>query len=141
MQVRNASDAARKFVNRAQAAAGDYAAGVQGAGQRWQAGAEASEEAWKTGTQEAITEGRFKKGVTRAGAAKYQDNATKLGPDRFRSGVANAEGAYNRGVAPFISALQSATLPTRGARGSAQNANRVQEVMTLMRRVRREQLG
>lgn len=141
MIVRNAAESAKKFVARAQAASADYQAGVQGAGQRWQQGAEASEEAWAEGTRQAISEGRFRRGVARSGAQKYQDNAVRLGPERFRTGVANAEAAYNRGVAPFVSAMSGATLSPRGARGSAQNARRVQEQMDLMRKTRREALG
>lgn len=141
MQTRSVADSAKKFVARAGAAQNDYAAGVQGAGGRWQAGAEASEDAWKAGTQEAINEGRFSKGVRAAGAAKYQNNATKLGPSRFVQGVQNAETAYSSAVQPFQAALASATLPPRGARGSAQNATRVQAVMDLMRKTRRERLG
>ena len=141
MQVRSVADSAKKFVNRAGAARGDYAAGVQGAGARWQAAAAASEDAWKAGTQEAINEGRFSKGVNKAGSARYQENATRLGPDRFVTGVQNAEGSYQRGMQPFVAAMQSANLSPRGARGSPQNARRVQEQMDLMRRTRREALG
>lgn len=141
MQVRSVAESAKKFVNRASAARGDFAAGVASAGNRWLEGAAASQDAWKTGTQEAINEGRFERGVRAAGAAKYQDNASKLGPDRFVTGVANSEGAYQRGVAPFVGALQSASLSPRGARGSPQNARRVAEVMDLMRKTRRERLG
>ena len=142
MQVRNPADSAKKFVTRAQNASADYQAGVAGAGERWRQGAEASEAAWAEGTQAAIAEGRFRRGVAKQGTAnKYQDNAVKLGPERFRTGVANAQDSYARGVAPFVQAMQSATLSARGARGSVQNARRVQEQMDLMRRTRREALG
>lgn len=141
MQVRSVQDSASKFVKRASAADQDYKAGVQNAGGRWQAGAEASEDAYATGVSEALAEKRFGKGVRKAGAAKYQDNAVKLGPERFRTGVANAEQAYVKGSAPFVSAMASTTLSPRGARGSSQNANRVREQMDLMRRVRKDTLG
>jgi hypothetical protein len=141
MNVRSASDSAKKFRDRAAAAQGDYEAGVRGAGQRWQAGAEAAEDAHKQGTMEALNEGRFLKGIRKAGAAKYQDNAVKLGPQRFVQGVQNASPAYERGVAPFVAAMASASLSPRGARGSAQNARRVQEQMDLMRATRKQALG
>jgi hypothetical protein len=141
MQVRSAVDSAKKFVTRASAARGDYARGVQNAGPRWQAGAEASEEAWRSGTQDAINQGRFVRGVRKAGAAKYQNNATKLGPDRFATGVSNAEQAYNQGVAPYLGAMSSADYGPRGARGSAQNRERIGRHIELMRKTRSEQLG
>lgn len=141
MRVRSAAESAAKFKTRAAAASQDYANGVRGAGGRWAAGAEASEEAWATGTQEAIAQRRFGKGVRKAGAAKYEQNATTLGPQRFSQGVANAEGAYSAGVAPFIAAMSSATLPVKGSRGSAGNMARVQAQSDLMRKTRMERLG
>lgn len=141
VNVRPVSESAKKFTQRAGAARGDYAAGVAGAGARWQAGAEASEEAHRQGVQEALNDGRFVKGIRKAGQKKYQDNATKLGPDRFVTGVANAEQSYAAAVQPYQAALASATLPVRGARGSAANASRVTAVMDVMRATRRAQLG
>jgi hypothetical protein len=141
MQVRSVADSAKKFVARAGQARNDYAAGVQNAGGRWQEGAAASAQAWVSGTQEAIAENRFEKGVRSAGPAKYQERATKLGPDRFVTGVSASEQEYARKVAPFTSAMASTNLSPRGARGSQQNARRVQELMDLMRRVRRDTLG
>jgi hypothetical protein len=139
--VRSAADSAKKFVTRAGAAAGDYASGVANAGSRWQAGAEASDEAYKSGVTEAMNEGRFTKGIRKAGAAKYQNNATKLGPDRFRTGVQNAEGAYSTGVQPFISAMQGFDYGPKGARGSSTNRARIDRHLDLMKKTRRETLG
>jgi hypothetical protein len=141
MQVRSAAESASKFVKRASAARDDYKNGVSNAGQRWQAGAEASEDAWRTGTQDAINQGRFVKGVRKAGGGKYQNNAVKLGPDRFATGVSNAEQAYNAGVAPYLGAMSSADYGPRGARGSSQNRDRIGKHIDLMRKTRSEQLG
>lgn len=141
MQVRSVAESAKKFKDRASAARGDYASGVQNAGGHWLEGAAAASESWKAGTQEAINRGTFEKGVRAAGAAKYQTNATKLGPDRFVTGVQNAEPTYAAAVQPFSAALASASLPPRGARGSSSNAARVVAVMELMRKTRMERLG
>jgi hypothetical protein len=141
MRVRSAADSAAKFKARAAAAQNDYANGVRGAGGRWADGAMASEDVWAAGTQEAIAQKRFGKGVRKAGAAKYEQNAVTLGPSRFATGVANAEPAYAAGVAPFVQAMSSATLPPKGARGSAQNMARVQAQADLMRKIRMERLG
>ncbi len=140
-QVRSAADSAKKFVTRASAAQPDYASGVANAGGRWQAGAEAANDAFKQGVQDALADDRFVRGVRKAGAAKYQMNASKLGPDRFRTGVANAEGAYSQGVSPFISAMQGFDYGPRGARGSATNRSRIDRHIDLMRKTKREQLG
>lgn len=142
MNVRSAAESAKKFVTRAQAARGDYASGVQGAGGKWKAGASAAGEAWKAGTQDAINNDTFTKGVNQSGTeAKYQNNATKLGPDRFAAGVANAGDAYGAGVAPFIAVMQSADYGVKGAKGSQQNRDRIGRHIDLMRKTKREKLG
>lgn len=141
MRVRSAQESAAKFKTRAAGAQNDYAAGVKGAGARWSEGAQAAEDSWAAGTQEAISQKRFGKGVRKAGAGKYEKNATELGPQRFAQGVNLAENAYASGVAPFVQAMSSATLPPKGARGSAQNMARVQAQSDLMRKTRLERLG
>lgn len=139
--VRSAADSAKKFVQRAQAAAPDYASGVAGAGPRWQAGTEAANDAYKQGVQESLADDRFVRGVRKAGAGKYQTNASKLGPDRFRTGVANAEAAYVGGVQPFISAMQGFDYGPSGSRGSAQRRQRIDRHIDLMRKTKKESLG
>jgi hypothetical protein len=141
MNVRPIQDSQEKFRSRAQNAREDYKRGVQGAGQRWLEGAAASTEAWRAGTQEAITQGRFERGVRAAGATKYQERASTLGPERFASGVAAGAADWGRNFAPFAQALAGFTPAPRGMRGSDQNAQRSLEVQRLMRRTRNERLG
>jgi hypothetical protein len=141
MQVRPINEAQEKFKARAAGAREDYKRGEQGAGQRWLDGAANSGEAWRAGTQEAITQGRFERGVRAAGATKYQERAAAVGPERFASGVAIGAPEWGRNFAPFQQALAAHTPAARGPRGSDQNAQRSIEVARLMRRVRNERLG
>lgn len=140
--VRSAADSAKKFVTRARGAKDDYKSGVMNAGPRWQAGAESAEQAWKDGTTEAMNEGRFGRGVRKSGTSqKYQNNAVKLGPDRFAQGVENAEAAYSQGVQPYISAMAGFEYGPKGARGSSQNRDRISRHIDLMRATRKQTLG
>jgi len=141
MQVKDAATAADKWAKRAASADKDYEAGVRGAGQRWHDGTVAAEGAYKDGVNDAIAKGRFGRGVRKAGAAKYQDRATKFGPDRFRQGVQGSQADFQRGFEPFRQALAGANLDPRGSRGSSNNARRVQQVMDLMRVTREATLG
>lgn len=141
MHVKNVQESAAKFKQRASAASEDYKRGVAGAGQRWQAGAESSEDAWATGTTEAIANRRFGAGVRRAGAQRYQEKATTLGPDRFRTGVQAAEGDWSRGFAPFAAALSAFDPGAPGARGSQQNYDRSRRVAEHLRATRMANLG
>jgi hypothetical protein len=141
MQVRPINEGQEKFRTRAAAAREDYKRGVQGAGNRWLEGAAASGEAWRAGTQEAMTQGRFERGVRAAGATKYQDRAATLGPERFASGVAAGAPEWAKNFGPFQAALAAHAPAPRGPRGSDQNMQRSAEVARLMRRTRNERLG
>lgn len=141
MQVRPIQESQEKFKARAQNAREDYKRGVSNAGQRWLDGAAASTEAWRAGTQEAISQGRFERGVRAAGSTKYQERASTLGPERFATGVVAGAPDWGKNFAPFQQALAAHTPAPRGMRGSDQNANRSLEVQRLMRRTRNERLG
>lgn len=126
---------AQKFVTRAQAAAGDYKTGVQGAGSTWEQAAGAAESTYDAGVQAAITNKRFAKGVQGKGG-KYQTNAVNLGSQRYGPGVANAQQAYQTGMAPVLAALQSVNLPARSFRGSPANQSRSNAVGTALAALR-----
>lgn len=123
MRLKDIGSLAKKFVSRASTAGGDYTSGVQAAGPDWEARTRASEDAYKQGVTMAANEGRFLKGVSDAGAAKYVQRAATLGAQRYPTGVAAAEGDWAKGFAPFHQALQSMDLPPRGPRGTPQNQN------------------
>jgi hypothetical protein len=136
IKVKDTGAIAAKFKQRASGAAQDYAAGVQGAGGDWEAGARAGESNYEQGVQDAIGRKAFGKGVSAAGSAKYVENATKLGTQRYPQGVANAEGAYARGAQPYLDTIKSLTLPPRGPKGSAQNQTRADAVAKALRMVK-----
>jgi hypothetical protein len=133
LNVKDAAASAAKYVSRAQAAGPAYTAGVQGAGDKWATAAAASGNSYQQGVQQAITDGRFVKGIQKAGGAKYSANAAGKGSQRYPTGVAAAGPAWQNGTAPYLSALSSLTLPPRMPRGDPGNINRVAAVATAMR--------
>lgn len=142
MDVKSIADSQQKFSQRAAAAAPDYGKGVAGAGNKWQAGAQASEDAWAAGTQDAITNRRFGAGVRRNGtAAKYQTRAAKLGPDRYRAGVAEGAADWGTNFAPHADTLRNLDPGPKGMRGSEQNYNRSRAVGQALRAKKLELLG
>jgi len=101
--------------------------------------AEAGAEAWAKNTaaatdtfHQAITapgiKERFKRGVTRAGAAKFARKVRDVGRDRFAPGVAAATEDYKANVEPYFNTIASLTLSTRKPRGDPANFKRVEEV-------------
>jgi hypothetical protein len=141
MEVRPLDQAQKKFADRAAGARSDYESGVRSAGPKWLAGVTAAEGAWADGTRAAIDNGRFGAGVRKAGPTKYQDRASKLGPDRFATGVREGAAAWGEGFRPFADDLRSFDAGPKGMRGSSQNADRSVRVQQRMRAKKLELLG
>lgn len=126
---------ASKFVTRAQAAAPDYKTGVANAGGAWEQATGAAEPAYEAGVQASIANKRFTKGVTGKGG-KFQTNAVNLGSQRYGPGVANAQAAYQAGMAPVLQTLQGIQLPPKSFRGSPGNQQRANVVATALAAMR-----
>jgi len=127
---------AAKFVQRAGAAASDYAAGVKTTTKDWATAAAGAEPAYKQAVVEAAGRGAFGKGVAAAGTAKWRDNAVNVGATRYPGGVANANAAYQKGFGPMLQVLTSLTYPPRGPAGSPANLQRVQAVADALHRAK-----
>lgn len=123
--IRSATDIARKWAEVTPGRAAQYEAGVRNPVRDYAAGAVAANEAWKGGVQAAVAGDRFKRGVTKAGTAKWQDRALKLGPARYGPGVTIAQPDFEAGFAPYREAIAATVLPPRGPRRSPQNLQRV----------------
>lgn len=141
MDVRPVAESQDKFVKRASGASGDYQKGVANAGAKWIAGAAASEDAWAAGVSDAVSNRRFGAGVRKAGPSKFQDRASKLGPERYRTGVTEGAPEWGKGFAPHAQALSSLELGTKGMRGSEQNYQRARTVGQALRAKKLELLG
>jgi len=141
MDVRPIAESQDKYAKRAAAASPEYGKGVANAGSKWLAGTQAAEDAYTAGVNDAVANKRFGAGVRKAGASKYQDRAAKLGPDRYRTGVAEGAPDWGKGYAPHAQTLQSLDLGTKGMRGSEQNYNRSRLVGQAQRAKKLELLG
>lgn len=127
--IKDTGSLAKKFVQRATNAQGDYKDGVTGAGAKFEAAAKASNDSWKAGVTAAAGRDAFAKGLNGAGA-KFERNATTLGPQRFAQGVQNAGDAWGQGTQPYLDALKALDLPPRGPRRSPANMQRAAAVAT-----------
>src|SRR5271166_2779602 len=86
--VKDIGTIAAKWSQRAQAAGPDYTAGVKAPSTDWATATSASAQSWSQGVQQAVTDGRFSSGVTKAGTAKWQAGAVNKGAARYPQGVA-----------------------------------------------------
>jgi hypothetical protein len=136
IRVKDTNALAKKFVQRAGAAAGDYKAGVEATGQDWESGARAGAENFKQAVVEAANAGRFEKGIAKAGAAKFVQRASTLGAQRYPSGVGAAEGDWTRGSQPYLEAIRGMDLPPRRPKGDPANAARANFVAQRLRAIK-----
>lgn len=133
IRIKDTGSLAKKFVQRASAAAGDYKDGVTAAGGDWETNTKASEDNYSAGVQAAIGDKRFGKGVAAAGAGKYVARASTLGAQRYPSGVGAAEGDWSKGAAPYLDALKGMDLPPRRPKGDPGNQARANAVAAKLR--------
>ena len=128
MEIKSLSRIADKWGANSALAGDSYRDGVQSPRRSWAASAAAADDARRQGLAEADARNAFVNGVNAAGDTKWKNNATVLGPARFRQGVQNAKPAFSSGFSKYHSVIQGVTLPPRGPKGSPENIERVRAV-------------
>lgn len=124
-KVKSAREIADKWGRVTPERATDYELGIKSPKKDWEQSTKAAEGAYKDGVQKAIAEGRFGKGVTAAGTAKWQEKALAVGPARYGEGVRVAQPAFEKGFSKFRDIIEKTTLPPRFAKGDPRNLERV----------------
>jgi hypothetical protein len=114
-----------KWTRVSSGAGAEYEEGVRNPRADWATETKKAETTYEQGIQASITRKAFGKGVSKAGTAKWQENAIAKGPGRFSTGVALGEDAYNEGFAPYREVISRTPLPARGPKGDPKNLLRV----------------
>jgi len=117
-----------KWVSSTQANQQEYEDGIKNPRKDWASETAKAEKNYNAGVQAAISQGRFGKGVSKAGTNKWQEKSLAKGPGRWASGVALSANDYEKGFAPYRQVLEGLTLPERGPKGDPKNINRVAAV-------------
>lgn len=128
MEIKPLSRIADKWGRNSALAGDSYRDGVQAPRRSWSASTAAADEARKAGLAEADARNAFITGVEAAGDTKWKQNATILGPARFRQGVQNAQPVFSSGFSRSHNVISSTTLPPRGPKGSPENIERVRVI-------------
>ncbi len=129
MKVKDLGQAAKKFSTNAQAGSANYASGVQN-NQSWAANTQAAAPTWAQGVSSAASNGRFAKGVAKAGQAKWQGNSVSKGQSRFQQAVSRPQAQQNwqAGFSLYAAVIAGITKPPKGVRGSPGNYAVVQAI-------------
>lgn len=103
----------------------DYEAGVRNPRKDWATSTGQAEDRWKTAIAEASRQGRFGKGVSKAGTPGWQEKTISKGVNRWPEGVQIGVDDYERGFSPYRDEIERTKLPPRFAAGDPRNIQRV----------------
>ena len=128
IKVKDISASTTKWSENAGRAAGEFATNAEAAAEVWASNTAKATDNYHMAVTAANVKERFRRGVVRAGAAKFARKIRDVARDRFSPGVAAEIEDYKTGAEPYFSTLAALTLSTRKPRGDPANYNRVQEV-------------
>jgi len=123
-----ADEVAKKWKDETPRRASYYEKNTPPAAAAWEANASAAAPTYKSAVQATDIDKRFKGGIKKAGAGKFQRKVTSVGVARFGPGVEAAEGDMKTGVEPFLSVIAATEISERKPRGDPSNYARVKEI-------------
>lgn len=132
--MKTASESAKKFVERAGAASGDYVSGAQSTTKDQSAAAIAAAPNYNAGVQAAIARGAYAKGLQTSGKAGWLKGVTEKGANRFAEGVSSGAQKYATNSGKYDGARGAAASLPRGPKGSEANFLRSKTVGQALRK-------
>jgi len=117
-----------KWSENAGRASAEMAANAEASAEEWARNTAASAENYRMAISAANIKERFRRGVVKAGAAKFARKVRAVAASRFSEGVGAAKEDYKSGAEPYFSTLSALTLSARKPRGDPGNYKRVEEV-------------
>lgn len=117
-----------KWAENAGRAAGEFAANAEAAADDWARMTAGAADNFHQAITAANIKERFRRGVVKAGSAKFARKIREVGMTRYGPGVSAAVQDYKTGVEPFMSTLAAITLSPRKPRGDPANYRRVEEI-------------
>lgn len=132
--MKDAQSVAAKFAQRGAAASSEYVEGAKNTDKDWQQRTVAAGQNYRTAVTEAASRGAFEKGVAAAGTQAWREGVTEKGGARFASGITAGATKYATNSAKFDGARKAAAGLPRSVKGSPQNMQRVQAVVSALRK-------
>jgi len=117
-----------KWSENAGRAAAEFATNAEAAAETWARNTAGSADNFHMAVTAANVKERFRRGVVKAGAAKFARKIRDVGRDRFGPGVAAAIADYKTGAEPYFSTIAGLTLSARKPRGDPANYQRVEQI-------------
>jgi len=128
IKVKPIDSSTTKWEDRARTASAEYSVNAEASANEWATNTGKAADTFGQAISAPGIKERFRRGVARAGAAKYARKISSVGSDRFASGVSAATVDYKAGAEPYFSTIAGLTLSTRKPRGDPANYKRVEEI-------------
>jgi len=128
IKVKDIAASTTKWSENASRSAGEFAVNAEASAELWAGNTARAADTFHQAITSPNMKERFRRGVARAGAAKFARKIRDVGRDRFGPGVAAATDDYKVGSEPYFSTIAALTLSARKPRGDPANYNRVMEV-------------
>lgn len=128
IKVKGIEASTTKWSDNASRASAEMATNAVAAADDWARNTAASADNFHQAITAANIKERFRRGVVKAGAAKFARKVGAVAASRFSEGVGAATMDYKSGAEPFFSTLAAITLSARKPRGDPSNYRRVEEV-------------
>lgn len=126
--IRSSREIAEKWSTVTPTRTGFYESGVRAPKKDWARSTQASESVYKDAVTRAAQEGRFGRGVQKAGTEKWQRKAIEVGAGRWGPGVSVAAPDFEAGFSPFRDAIDKLVLKPRFPKGDPRNYERVKQI-------------
>ncbi len=128
IKVKEVGVSTAKWAEKARGAAAEFATEAEAAADLWVGNTQRAADTFHQAITAPNMKERFRRGVVRAGAAKFARKIREVGADRFASGVDAALVDYTAGVEPYFSTIAAITLDPRKPRGDPANYRRVEQI-------------
>jgi len=128
IKVKPIEGSTTKWEERARTAATEFATNAEAAASEWATNTGKAADTFGLAIAAPGIKERFRRGVARAGAAKFARKIRDVAADRFAPGVSAATVDYKAGAEPYFATIAALTLSTRKPRGDPANYRRVEEV-------------
>jgi hypothetical protein len=141
IKVKDIGASTTKWNENASRAGAEYGANAEAAADTWAGNTARAADTFGQAITAANIKERFRRGVVKAGAAKYARKIRDVAVNRFGPGISAAIDDYKTGAEPYFSTLSALTLSSRKPRGDPANYNRVMEVGKALNAKRLAMLG
>jgi len=141
IQIKDVGTLQAKYTNRAVNAVSDYKAGVMAPRASQSQSAIAAAPTWQSAVSSSAALARFKAGLNAAGDAGWQAGASGKGANHYPDGVRAGAAKWGTNVQPYLAAISSLSLPTKGIRGSDANIQRVTMVAQTLHQLKLTRAG